>query len=611
MRSMQQQERVRLRYWAVPVLVVIVCGLYVGLRLNIGWWPHDEGAAAQSAERVLQGDLPHRDYIELYTGALSYIHAAAFRVFGVRLTTLRLALFAAFLCWVPAVYGIARRFCGQVMSGAIVLVAVAWSVPNYSASMPTWYNLFLATAGILALFGYADSDRPAWLVLAGLLGGLSMLIKVVGLFYVAGALLYLLYHEGSVSDRAPQGGFGRWAYNLVVVLGAGVLLAAVLLLISRSPGSGEFVHLVLPVGAVAVLTILSVWKSSGGDPGSRVQRLVGRSALFLVGAALPVAAYSVYFGLQGGLPDLVAGVFVRPALRFESANSASPNPYLLIFTLAFVVLFGWELVRRPIRRWPHRITASALLTALIVVSWYHRPFRWLVWAAVHGSVPVVIVAGCAAMLRSDVEPARRRLLMVVLCITATFNLVRFPFDGSIYFFYVAPLAVLSLTAAAASGIRQSSGKGAAGVPIAFFLLFAVLCLHPDPHTYHGGGRVARLAIPRGGLLVAPEDSATYATVVRLLEDRASGPYVLAGPDAPEVYFLAGKRNPTKTLFEFFGDPMEPDEIESLVERFAIDAVVVNREPDFSGPFPARVRRTLEREFADAEGAGRFEVRWRP
>ena len=56
-----------------------------------------EGTLAQSAERILAGELPHRDFVERYTGGLSYLNAFAFRVFGVQLLAMRYALFVAFI----------------------------------------------------------------------------------------------------------------------------------------------------------------------------------------------------------------------------------------------------------------------------------------------------------------------------------------------------------------------------------------------------------------------------------------------------------------------------------------------------------------------------------
>src|SRR6202158_916351 len=126
---------------------------------------------------------------------LSFIHALAFRMFGVNLMSLRICAFLFFLAWIPAVYYVALRFTSAIGAGAITLLAVAWSFPNYPAAMPSWYNLFFATFGAAALLRYLDVRRARWLFVAGLCGGVSILIKVIGAYYIAGVLLILAFLE--------------------------------------------------------------------------------------------------------------------------------------------------------------------------------------------------------------------------------------------------------------------------------------------------------------------------------------------------------------------------------------------------------------------------------
>ena len=53
----------------VVLLIVWLAGALYGWHyLDRGWWPNNAGAFALSAERVLDGDLPHRDFDEIYTG---------------------------------------------------------------------------------------------------------------------------------------------------------------------------------------------------------------------------------------------------------------------------------------------------------------------------------------------------------------------------------------------------------------------------------------------------------------------------------------------------------------------------------------------------------------
>src|SRR6516225_8748469 len=89
-------------HWIVFFLVWAVSVGYMASHLKRGWVPHDEGTLGQSAERVLNGQLPHRDFDD-YTGGLTFAHALAFREFGISSTSMRLVLFAFFVPWVPAV----------------------------------------------------------------------------------------------------------------------------------------------------------------------------------------------------------------------------------------------------------------------------------------------------------------------------------------------------------------------------------------------------------------------------------------------------------------------------------------------------------------------------
>ena len=128
------------------LLVWLLSAAYLGINLNKGWNQYDEGTLGQTAERILHGEMPHRDFHDPYTGGLAYTNAAIFKFFGINLFWLRLFLFVFFLAWVPAIYVLARQFLNPWPAAAVTLVAVAWSVPNYPAAMPSWFNEKFAVA---------------------------------------------------------------------------------------------------------------------------------------------------------------------------------------------------------------------------------------------------------------------------------------------------------------------------------------------------------------------------------------------------------------------------------------------------------------------------------
>ena len=97
-------------FWPILIALWVLCAGYLAPRLSRGWVPHDEGTIGVSAERVMAGQLPHRDFDDTYTGGLNYINAAAFSLFGRNLIAPRIVLLAAFLLMLPAFYYAATRF---------------------------------------------------------------------------------------------------------------------------------------------------------------------------------------------------------------------------------------------------------------------------------------------------------------------------------------------------------------------------------------------------------------------------------------------------------------------------------------------------------------------
>src|SRR5262249_3659035 len=133
--------------FTVLIAILSLSAFYTSSRVDRGWVPHDDGSLAHMAERVLDGELPHRDFDDIYTGGLSFLSAGAFKLLGINLLSIRITLLAFFLAFIAAFYSIALRFASPAIAAAVTLLGVVWSVPNYYAGMPSWYNLFFATFG--------------------------------------------------------------------------------------------------------------------------------------------------------------------------------------------------------------------------------------------------------------------------------------------------------------------------------------------------------------------------------------------------------------------------------------------------------------------------------
>jgi len=89
--------------------------------------------------------------------------------------------------------------------------------------------------------------------------------------------------------------------------------------------------------------------------------------------------------------------------------------------------------------------------------------------------------------------------------------------------------------------------------------------------------------------------------------------IYAGPDAPEIYFLAHLRNPTPAIFDF----LVPDSLfrQRLVDDLdgnRISAVALKHGFIHSVPVEPEVLDVLERRFPSSRLVGdRFTIRWVP
>lgn len=595
----------------------VLVSAYVFHRLNRNWIPHDDGALAQGAERVLRGELPHRDFAEVYTGGLDYLNALGFKVFGVNLMSLRYVLFGFVLVWVPVVYYCALRFVAPLSAAAVTLLSVLWTVPNYPAAMPSWYNLFFGTFGVAALLRFAEVKQARWLVVAGLMGGCSILAKISGLYYVAPCLLFLVVHE-ALTQPTDSRASARWGYKWLVALGLLGFVAALFILLRGHLSPQHVYHFLIPGTGLALLTWWVI-RNSGELPAlRRFGRLVRISWPFLLGLTIPIAAFAAPYAASGGVGLLLRGIFVSPTARFAAA-SVSPLEWPAILP-AGVLVGTLVLARtgaRAARAWLVGSILAVLAVAPLVIGGIEYLYR-ISWVSISRAIPLVVAVGLIVLARragsAPADTTRWEQSFLLVAVAGLASLIEFPYSAPIYFCYTAPLALLALI----SVLRLVRGPPQpwAGLLTLYYAGFAIVAMNRQSVgelglTASRGEPLARLELSRGRLLVHARDAAEYRAVVDTLTAHAHGSFTYAGPDAPEIYFLAGLRNPTRTFFDF----LEPaghsaDRVLAAVDQHGVTAVVINRFVKFSAPLAPDLEAAFAARFPHAATIGRFTVRWR-
>jgi hypothetical protein len=605
----------------VLLLVCLVSAVYVFPFRFRGWIPTDEGVFGHSAERVLDGDMPHRDFPEIYTGGLSYWNALALRVFGLRLTSIRLALFICFLAFVPAVFAIASRFGSPLLSGLITLLAVTWSLPNYFAGSVSWYNLFLATWGTLALLRHVETGHRRWLFLAGALAGISCLFKVIGAYFIAASLLFLLYREQrlSVPPDGPAGRRHLSAFLLFQAAGLSLFLAVLFVTVRSQHGEMELLNFVAPAVMIAAFLISREFLEGEGGFARRFSVLMRLFLPFAAGVLLPILLFLAVFAWNGALGAVIRGVIAGTGAHVSRIRNPLPPISSLWPAVPFTIVLGAGSLA-PFRfARPLRVLLAVALAAALWLSGVSEEIYQDIWSSACFLGVSVVFAVCLRLRDAHRwgfwDSETRQKVFLLAAVVAITSLVQFPYAQPIYFLYVAPLVALAIFALAGSEPHPPR-RLHAGM-LAFYLLFAlfranrgsVIALGKYFERYDPP---AVLDLPRaGGIRVSAKDAAVYGSLVPLAREKSGGKPIYAGPDCDQVYFLSGLRDAVSYSAGSPRDPMErPDDVFRSLEEKGARAVVLNGGPLFADQLRPQVVARFEELFPHSRKIGQFVARWR-
>jgi hypothetical protein len=531
---------------------------------------------------------------------------------------LRYILFLFVLAWIPAFYYVASQFVSAPIACAVTLLGVAWSVPNYSAAMPSWYNLFFATFGLATLMRYIKVDKYSWLFGAGLCGGISFLFKLSGLYFVAGVLFFLVFRERGRAEQKTAGRVETGLYRAFLVICIVAYEVLIFGLLRKSGNVVTFIYFGVPDLAIGG-AILWLEFYLPRVPAKRFSYLFRESAVFGVGVAIPIASFLLSCALNGSLHELEYAIFVRPANQFTYASYNNTVRMFVFGTFFSLVLIGAAFLTKPRLAKIFGIVCILGIPVAVFISRRFGYFDRAEWVTIWCFLPLLLVIGTGIVLRDRLKGDsvfRLQQIFLVLSVTAGCNLIQYPFVKPIYFCYVAPLIVLST--AAVTSTLHSPPKWLLFGALCFALSYVVFVFTPSfisemGSAYSPDEDTALLDLPRGGgLRISPSEARVAEELYAVVKEHARGEYIYATPDCPQVYFLNGFRNPTRTFFDHFDfGPDRTARILATIHAHDINLVVLNDAPSFSDKVPLDLRADIEKEFPNHTSIDSFDVRWKP
>lgn len=590
------------RWERAAVAAAVILGLVVLWAFRFrGWYPHDEGTLGQSAERILRGQIPHRDFDDPYTGGLAYLHALVFRLGGISTTALRNHLALIATVWFGGVFWLLTHWLRPIGAALVAALIVVWSVPLYPAAMPSWYVLFLACAAGGVIVRWPQRSYAAAFVAGGLIG-IAALTKITAAFALCGVAW------GLVAIRQDEEADRRGAIE--VVLAAAVFGAMVLRLLSGSLDARVLAHLALPPLAIAAGVAWREIRHGRAHQFGVDTELWRRIGALCAGTAIPVGLYAAWLASHGALAPFLASANSVVAGRAASASLPPPTVQSIGYALpVLAVLLGsasWMRVRTTL------IIGAGI--ALAVLAWFSPIVHGDVWKGLRGLLPAGAVLFCLAWPRGIGvgHPVARRALIVFVPLTGMMVLAQYPFAATIYFVYVIPLLVLALAGAVA--VRSPGAQRPAAALCVLLILFSLAEVIPGAGENTGMTAyrepLAWLDLRRAHLLVPADEAERYGTLIATLDSLPPGA-LWAGPDAPEVAFLSDRADLNRSFFGFLNDAEQgrPDFASQLLARGA-RIVVIDTDPPFSRHLTPAAHDSVARYFPRTSNVDYFQIHWR-
>ena len=559
----------------------LIIGLVIALGLSalvLGhyhdrfWWAPDDGADMHMAERLLAGEVLHRDIHDVHPGYHNFVNAAALWSFGDDFVSLRYPLVAMGIVQAGLIFLLLGPR-GALVGVVGALAATALSTVQFLNPTANWHALFVYIAIVGALSWLPRQWRGRLAVLGFLVGTLVMFRQLTGAIVAVRVVAWLLVEPRTHADD-DAGGQGL-AKALLLVMLAG--LAGYLLGKTDGQAIGLF-----GVWPVAVL----FWAGLNLTADNRdVARIVLRLAAGALLAAAPLVAYHLAGGSIGDwLDDVVFGALALANLDFLSANPFGHGLFLINALRQVAVL----------------VSATEVVNGLFWVA-------LVLLATMQGFLVLrgLIRAGTAA-------PAFHPLAFLGVF----YALVAVHYQIPVYLFFATGPTIAALLWLTTGGMGWRRWA-----PVGTALAMAAVALHyqaaqPLTRGIDGALRGERVALSadhgldRVGLAIEAGEAALYAHFVDLIAREApAGAPILALPMNPELYVLSGRRNP----FSFFNAGMGMVDDADVAEALAIHereppALVFHRPRDkYNTPLTAPIVDFVRARYTPIESLKGFDV----
>ena len=184
------------------------------------------GYSVATSERVLNGEIPYRDFLYNYTPGTLWLNSLLMKWFGTSVLTVNAGIYLFKTLTLLALFAAANKVRGPIIALIPVAMTLAWiGHKHIYAVVPTQYSLFFLLIGLAAMLSYFRHRHLAWLLISGLAAGCVFVFKYnVGVILVACGTAAILTGEMALAGNLKRGILEGLKRSVVFWLGFGIVV---------------------------------------------------------------------------------------------------------------------------------------------------------------------------------------------------------------------------------------------------------------------------------------------------------------------------------------------------------------------------------------------------
>lgn len=142
-----------------------------------GTYHYDEGLVAYGAVRVLNADMPYRDFWTLYAPGVFYLLAFIFKIFGISIEVTRLFAITILSLTVCSIYLLIKKLSSRLFGLFAFLLSLLWLKSYMVFDRPGQFAILFFIFSSFSLIKFLNSGKYRWLVITGVLSGIAGLFR--------------------------------------------------------------------------------------------------------------------------------------------------------------------------------------------------------------------------------------------------------------------------------------------------------------------------------------------------------------------------------------------------------------------------------------------------